>query len=109
MTAGRPPQTRVSQASARWTRPASDLTDQDHAEFCRQITSDHGDPIACPHAQIEGTCEYPLPLFIPPRAPRDLWSWPALHSPGTTPAGTAPPGCRESPPPHQPTPGRMPH
>jgi molecular chaperone HtpG len=77
---GRPvPQTRVNRASALWTRPGSELADQDYAEFYRQLTSDYGDPIAYLHSKIEGTYEYTLLLFIPPRAPYDLWSSPAAQ------------------------------
>ena len=69
-------ETRVNRASALWTRPRGQLADQDYAEFYRQITNDYGDPIAYLHSKIEGTCEYTLLLFIPPRAPYDLWSSP---------------------------------
>jgi molecular chaperone HtpG len=63
----------VNQASALWTRPKSELTDQDYNEFYRHLTSDFADPIGYLHSKIEGTYEYTLLLFIPPRAPYDLW------------------------------------
>src|SRR5258708_21361225 len=63
----------VNQASALWTRPKSELSDQDYNEFYRHLTSDFADPIGYLHSKIEGTYEYTLLLFIPPRAPYDLW------------------------------------
>jgi molecular chaperone HtpG len=63
----------VNQASALWTRPKSELTDQDYNEFYRHISSDFADPIGYLHSKIEGTYEYTLLLFIPSRAPYDLW------------------------------------
>jgi molecular chaperone HtpG len=64
---------RVNQASAFWARPKTELTDQDYAEFYRHITNDYGEPIAYLHSKIEGNYEYTLLLFIPPRAPFDVW------------------------------------
>jgi molecular chaperone HtpG len=64
---------RVNQSSAFWTRPKSELSDEDYAQFYRHITNDYGDPIAYLHTKIEGNYEYTLLLFIPPRAPLDLW------------------------------------
>jgi molecular chaperone HtpG len=68
------PDVRVNQASAFWARPKTELTDQDYAEFYRHITNDYGEPIAYLHSKIEGNYEYTLLLFIPPRAPFDLWA-----------------------------------
>jgi len=67
------PDVRVNQASAFWARPKTELTDQDYAEFYRHITNDYGEPIAYLHSKIEGNYEYTLLLFIPPRAPFDVW------------------------------------
>ncbi len=67
------PETPVNQASALWTRPKSELTEQDYFEFYRHITNDFGDPIGYLHAKIEGNYEYTLLLFIPGLAPYDLW------------------------------------
>jgi molecular chaperone HtpG len=63
---------RINQASALWTRPKAELTDQDYAEFYQHLTNDYGEPIAYLHSKIEGNHEYTLLLFIPPRAPFDL-------------------------------------
>ncbi|MFE3031355.1 molecular chaperone HtpG [Streptomyces canus] len=63
----------VNRASALWSRPKSELTDTDYNDFYRQIAGEHTDPLAWVHAKIEGTYEYTLLLFIPSRAPHDLW------------------------------------
>jgi molecular chaperone HtpG len=63
----------VNQASALWVRPKNELTDQDYQDFYRHVAGDFGDPLAWLHAKIEGTYEYTLLLFIPARAPYDLW------------------------------------
>ena len=63
----------VNQASALWVRPKSELTDQDYQDFYRHVAGDYSDPLAWVHAKIEGTYEYTLLLFIPARAPYDLW------------------------------------
>jgi molecular chaperone HtpG len=63
----------VNQASALWARSKSELTDQDYQDFYRHVAGDYSDPLAWVHAKIEGTYEYTLLLFIPGRAPYDLW------------------------------------
>jgi molecular chaperone HtpG len=67
------PDVAVNRASALWTRPKSDLTDQDYGEFYQHIAGEFTDPLAWLHAKIEGIYEYTLLLFIPSRAPYDLW------------------------------------
>jgi molecular chaperone HtpG len=63
----------VNQASALWARPKSELTDQDYKDFYQHVTGDFTDPLAWVHSKIEGTYEYTLLLFIPSRAPFDLY------------------------------------
>ncbi len=63
----------VNQAAALWTRPKNEISDQDYIEFYRHITGDYADPLSWVHSKIEGTYEYTLLLFIPARAPYDLW------------------------------------
>ena len=63
----------VNQASALWARPKADITEQDYHDFYRHIAGDFTDPLAYLHSKIEGTYEYTLLLFIPARAPWDLW------------------------------------
>jgi molecular chaperone HtpG len=63
----------VNQASALWARPKSELTDQDYKDFYRHVAGDFSDPLAWVHSRIEGTYEYTLLLFVPSRAPFDLY------------------------------------
>jgi molecular chaperone HtpG len=63
----------VNQGSALWARSKSEITDQDYKDFYKHITGDFTDPLAWVHSKIEGTYEYTLLLFIPARAPFDLW------------------------------------
>jgi molecular chaperone HtpG len=67
----------VNQASALWARPKSELTEQDYKDFYRHVAgdlaADTSGPLAWVHSKIEGTYEYTLLLFIPSRAPFDLW------------------------------------
>jgi molecular chaperone HtpG len=63
----------VNQAAALWTRPKNEISDQDYIEFYRHITGDYADPLSWVHSKIEGTYEYTLLLFVPARAPYDLW------------------------------------
>jgi len=65
--------TTVNSASPLWTRPQSEISEQDYFEFYRHIASDYADPLAHVHRKIEGRYEYTLLLFIPSRAPYDLW------------------------------------
>ncbi len=68
-----PVDTPVNQASALWTRPKNELTEQDYKDFYQHVAGDFTDPLAWVHSKIEGTYEYTLLLFIPSRAPFDLW------------------------------------
>jgi molecular chaperone HtpG len=71
--AGENGQSTVNQASALWTRPKNEISDQDYTDFYKHITSDYTEPLTWVHSKIEGTYEYTLLLFIPARAPYDLW------------------------------------
>ena len=66
-------ESQVNQAAALWARPKSELTEQDYKDFYRHVAGDFTDPLAWVHSKIEGTYEYTLLLFIPSRAPFDLW------------------------------------
>jgi molecular chaperone HtpG len=63
----------VNQASALWARPKAELGDADYHGFYRHVTGDYTDPLAWVHSKIEGTYEYTLLLFVPSRAPYDMW------------------------------------
>ena len=63
----------VNQASALWTRPRSEISEEEYKEFYKHITHDFSDPLAYVHSKMEGTQEYTLLLYIPEQAPYDLW------------------------------------
>jgi len=69
----------VNQASALWTRPKSELTDEDYNNFYKHIGHDFEDPLARLHQKLEGKYEYSLLLYLPKRAPFDLWQAEAKH------------------------------
>jgi len=64
----------VNQASALWTRPKKDITDEQYAEFYKQISHDQEAPLAWSHNRVEGSTEYTQLLYIPATAPYDLWN-----------------------------------
>ena len=63
----------VNQAVAFWTRPKSTLSEQEYAEFYEYLTHDFDAPLTYVHSRMEGTQEYTLLLYVPARAPFDLW------------------------------------
>ena len=63
----------VNQASALWTRPKADITDEQYAEFYKHVAHDYEAPLAWTHNRVEGRQEYTQLLFIPAHAPFDLW------------------------------------
>ena len=63
----------VNQASALWARPKSEITDEQYAEFYKHVGHDFEAPLAWTHAKVEGRQEYTQLLYIPGRAPFDLW------------------------------------
>ncbi len=64
----------VNQASALWTRPKKDISDEQYAEFYKAISHDFEAPLAWSHNRVEGSTEYTQLLFIPAKAPYDLWN-----------------------------------
>ncbi|MGE4242385.1 molecular chaperone HtpG [Ramlibacter sp.] len=64
----------VNQASALWTRPKKDVTDEQYKAFYKQISHDHEDPLAWSHNRVEGSTEYTQLLYVPAKAPFDLWN-----------------------------------
>jgi molecular chaperone HtpG len=69
----------VNQANALWVRPKSDITDEQYKEFYKHVAHDFEDPLAWTHARVEGKQEYTQLLYIPARAPFDLWDRNARH------------------------------
>jgi molecular chaperone HtpG len=64
----------VNKAAALWTRPKSDITDAQYQEFYKQISFDSDPPLAYTHNRVEGRSEYTQLLYIPAKAPFDLWN-----------------------------------
>jgi molecular chaperone HtpG len=64
----------VNKASALWARSKSDVTDAEYQEFYKQISYDSDAPLAYTHNRVEGRSEYTQLLYIPAKAPFDLWN-----------------------------------
>jgi molecular chaperone HtpG len=64
----------VNQAAALWTRAKKDITQEQHDEFYKQISYDTQPPLATTHNRVEGSTEYTQLLFIPAKAPMDLFN-----------------------------------
>jgi molecular chaperone HtpG len=64
----------VNKASALWSRPKSEITKEQYEEFYRQISYDAEAPLAYTHNRVEGRSEYTQLLYIPAKAPFDLWN-----------------------------------
>ena len=63
----------VNAASALWTRPKSDISEEEYREFYKQVCHDYEDPLTWAHNRVEGTQEYVSLLYVPKRAPFDLY------------------------------------
>ncbi len=63
----------VNQARALWARPKSEITEEQYAEFYKHVAHDFEAPLATVHARVEGNKEYTLLLYLPARAPFDLF------------------------------------
>ncbi|MCZ2405585.1 MAG: molecular chaperone HtpG [Burkholderiales bacterium] len=63
----------VNKASALWTRPKKDITDEQYQEFYKAISHDHENPLSWSHNRVEGNTEYTQLLYIPAKAPFDLY------------------------------------
>ncbi|MFA7681108.1 MAG: molecular chaperone HtpG [Pigmentiphaga sp.] len=63
----------VNQASALWSRSKADITDEQYEEFYKHHAHDFEAPLAWTHNRVEGRSEYTQLLYLPKRAPMDLW------------------------------------
>ena len=70
---------KVNQASALWARPKTEITKEQYDEFYKHVAHDFDVPLAHTHARVEGRQEYTLLLYIPRRAPFDLWDREQRH------------------------------
>ncbi len=64
----------VNQAAALWSRSKSDITEEQYNEFYKQISHDSEAPLAYTHNRVEGRSEYTQLLYVPAKAPYDLWN-----------------------------------
>jgi len=63
----------VNQARALWTRGKNDITEEQYQEFYKHVAHDFENPLAWTHNKVEGRQEYTQLLYVPARAPFDLW------------------------------------
>ncbi len=69
----------VNKASALWVRPKNDITEDEYKEFYKHVGHDFDEPLAWTHSRVEGKTEYTQLLYIPGRAPFDLWDRQSRH------------------------------
>ena len=69
----------INQANALWARPKSDITKEQYEEFYKHVGHDFEPPLAWTHSRVEGRQEYTELLYIPSRAPFDLWDRDRRH------------------------------
>jgi len=63
----------INRGTALWMRNKSEISDEEYQEFYKHIGHDFEDPLAWTHNRVEGTNEYSALLYVPKRAPFDLW------------------------------------
>ncbi|WQG58392.1 molecular chaperone HtpG [Pseudomonas sp. RTB3] len=63
----------VNRASALWTRPRTEVTDEEYQEFYKHVAHDFENPLSWSHNKVEGKLEYSSLLYVPARAPFDLY------------------------------------
>jgi molecular chaperone HtpG len=64
----------VNSAKALWTRPRSDVKDDEYQSFYKHLSHDFEDPLSWSHNRVEGKLEYTSLLYLPKRAPFDMWN-----------------------------------
>ena len=69
----------INKASALWARPKSEISEEEYKEFYKHVAHDFEEPLAYVHAKVEGKQEYTQLLYLPQRAPFDLWDRNARH------------------------------
>ncbi|MDE3012108.1 MAG: molecular chaperone HtpG [Pseudomonadota bacterium] len=69
----------LNQASALWARAKSDISDEQYREFYKHVAHDYDEPLAWSHARVEGRQEYTELLYVPGRAPFDMWDREPRH------------------------------
>ena len=71
--AAAPEEETVNRATALWGRPRQEITEEEYEEFYKHVAHDFEAPLDTIHARVEGNVEYTVLLFVPGRAPFDLW------------------------------------
>ncbi|MDO8826216.1 molecular chaperone HtpG, partial [Methylophaga sp.] len=69
----------VNKATALWTLAKNDISEEQYKEFYKQIAHDFQDPMSWSHNKVEGNTEYTSLLYIPSKAPFDLWDRDRMH------------------------------
>ncbi len=69
----------INSASALWTKARQEISDDDYNQFYKHVAHDFQDPLTHVHSKVEGTNEYTLLLYVPARAPFDLWDRDTKH------------------------------
>lgn len=64
----------INDATALWTRARNEVTDDEYKEFYKSLSHDYEDPLKWSHNRVEGKTEYTSLLYIPTKAPFDLWN-----------------------------------
>ena len=70
---------RVNQGTALWMRNKAEVTEEEYKEFYKHLSHDFDEPLIWAHNRVEGTNEYSALLFVPKRAPWDLWDREQKH------------------------------
>jgi molecular chaperone HtpG len=69
----------VNKATALWTRDKSDISDEEYQEFYKHISHDWSEPLSWSHNKVEGNSNYTSLLYVPKKAPFDMWNRDAQH------------------------------
>lgn len=70
---------KINKAQALWTRSKNEISDEEYKEFYKHISHDFADPLCWSHNRVEGKQEYTSLLYIPAKAPWDLWQREQRH------------------------------
>ncbi|WP_372626344.1 molecular chaperone HtpG [Arsukibacterium sp.] len=69
----------VNKATALWTRDKSEITEPEYQEFYKHISHDWSEPLSWSHNKVEGSSNYTSLLYVPKKAPFDMWNREAKH------------------------------
>jgi len=68
-----PDEIAINSAVAMWSKAKNELKEEDYNDFYKQTSNDYQDPLSYTHSKVEGTNEYTLLLYVPSKAPFDMW------------------------------------